>query len=143
MCVKKGPRDALISRLRIKAHPHLHPNVSTLASISPSRTEMQTSTTINLTLSQSRVYIAPSLPGFLEERQYNLWTLLDKQVLKPSPHSMPGQLPQEKVFDLFLHPGVNVIEVHVVAAIPKAQRVVGASDVEIESFTVFANVLRN
>lgn len=83
------------------------------------------------------------LPDSLEDRQYSLWMLLDKQTLKPSPQPMPNQLPQERVFEVMLHPGVNVVEAHVVAAIPRADRVYGGPEVELEIFTVFVHVMRN
>jgi hypothetical protein len=108
----------------------------------PDRKEMQQSATVNVPASLTRVLIVPALPDFLQHRQYNLWALIDKQPLKMSHHQIPNQSPQERVFDVMLHPGVNVIEAHLISAIPRHARVAGEAEVELEVFTVYVNVMR-
>jgi hypothetical protein len=137
-----GLKNALISRLRIQAHPSIQADSGVLLSVMPHRREMQQSATVSVAANYNRVLIVPQLPDFLQDRQYNLWVLIDKQPLKLTPHQIPNQLPSERVFDVMLHPGVNVIEAHLIAAIPFAERVPGESDVELEIFTVFVNVMR-
>ena len=55
---------------------------------------------------------------------------------------LPDQLPQERAFEVVLHPGVNVIEAHLIAAIPRSEREPGGDETELEVFTVFVNVMR-
>ncbi|KAI9172167.1 Chromatin structure-remodeling complex subunit rsc1 [Paramyrothecium foliicola] len=138
----KGIKDALISSLRIHAHPSIQTDSNLLVNVLPDRREMQQSATVNVPASHTRVLIVPTLPDFLHDRQYNFWALIDKQPLKMSHHQIPNQSPQERIFDVMLHPGVNVIEAHLISAIPRSERVQGEADAELEVFTVYINVMR-
>lgn len=55
----------------------------------------------------------------------------------PSPHV------KERGFDAILHPGINVVEVHLIAAIPRHERVPGGAETELEIFTIFVNVMKD
>lgn len=111
-----------------------HPNVLTVL---PRPNEPQQSATVSLAPHYNRLFIVVKLPDFLYERQYSLWVLVNKQPLKPCMHPLPHQQPQERAFEVVLPPGVNVIEAHLVAAIPRSER-----EAELEVFTVFANLMR-
>ncbi|KAF7550116.1 hypothetical protein G7046_g8120 [Stylonectria norvegica] len=137
-----GIDDALLSRVRIQSATTLPNQSPTLATVYPHPKEMQQSATVNLSATQSRLLIVPLLPDFLRERQYSLWTVVNKQPIKPSTNQMPGQHPQERVFEVLLHPGVNVIETHLIAAVPRSERIPGGPEVELEVFTICANVMR-
>lgn len=140
----KGIQDALISRLRIQLHPSTQAEQPVLLDILPLPREMSQSATVNLPASINRVFILAQLPDFLQDRQYSLWLLVDKQPLKPCLQPLPNQLLQERAFDVMLHPGINVIEAHLIAAVPRHEREnAGGSEVELEIFTAFANVLRH
>lgn len=104
---------------------------------------MQQSATINLPATHNRITITTLLPDFLQDRQYSLWAMMDRQALKSSYQQLPNQHSQERVFDAHLHPGLNMIETHLVAAIPRSERVPGGPEIELEVFTVFVNVMRN
>ncbi|KAG6009131.1 hypothetical protein E4U21_003200 [Claviceps maximensis] len=139
----KGIKDALMSRLRIQLHPAMQADNPILLDVHPLPREMQHSGTVNLPPSINRVMILPLLPDFLQDRQYSLWVLIDKQPLKPCHQPIPNQLPQERAFDIMLHPGVNVIEAHLIAAVPKHEREKVGAEVELEIFTAYLNVLRH
>lgn len=110
----------------------------------PDAKDMQQSATINVPADSHRVTIATSLPEFLYDRQYSLWTLLERQPLKAHPHAPPDQgTRQVRVFDAVLHPGLNTIETHLIAAIPRGERVPGGPEVELEVFTIYVNVMRS
>jgi hypothetical protein len=49
----------------------------------------------------------------------------------------------ERVFEAILHPGLNVVESHLIAAIPRDERIPGEPEVELEIFTIFVNMMRN
>ncbi|KAK0391957.1 hypothetical protein NLU13_1455 [Sarocladium strictum] len=139
----KGYQDALISRLRVQTFTGPQPgDRSTALTVLPNPQEMNQSAAVNLLPHQNRVAILIQLPDFLQDRQFNLWALLDKGPLKASLQPLPGQDPNEKAFELILRPGVNVIEAHLVAAIPKEERKEGGPEIEVEVFTVLVNVLR-
>ncbi|KAH7156413.1 Bromodomain-containing protein [Dactylonectria macrodidyma] len=135
--------DALISSVRVQLHPAVQIQSPTIATVRPHPTEMVQSATVNLPAHLARVLIIPLLPDLLRTRQYSLWTVVNKQPLKPSHQQVPGQLPQERAFEAMLHPGINVIETHLIAAVPRNERVPGGPEVELEVFTIFVNVLRN
>ncbi|PHH91344.1 hypothetical protein CDD83_806 [Cordyceps sp. RAO-2017] len=138
----KGVDDALISRLRVQVHPSMqaeHPNVLTLL---PHPRELQQSATVSLPAQLHRVFVVLKLPDFLFNRQYSLWVLINAQPLKPCMHPLPNQLPQERAFEVALRPGVNAIEAHLIAAVPRSERRPGESEVELEVFTVFVNLMK-
>ncbi|CAM1504446.1 Fc.00g020370.m01.CDS01 [Cosmosporella sp. VM-42] len=140
----KGADDALISRVRVFPMPSSsQPHYTPLATVLPNPKEMQTSATINISPSQSRVFIVPHVSGHLRDRQYSLWTMVNKQPIKPTGHQIPGQLPYERCFEYIFHPGINVVETHLIAAVPRSERTPGGPEVELEVFTIFVNVLRN
>lgn len=114
-----------------------------MVTVLPHPTEMVQSATLNLPAHLARVLIIPLLPDLLRTRQYSLWTVVNKQALKPSHQQAPGQHPQERAFEAILHPGINVVETHLIAAMPRDERVPGGPEVELEVFTIFINVLRN
>ena len=91
-----------------------------MATVKPSPTEMQQSATVNLPPHLTRILVVPAIPDHLQNQQ-----------------------PNERAFEAMLHPGVNVVEAHLIAAIPRNERVPGGPEVELEVFTIFINVLRN
>lgn len=138
-----GLADALIKRLTIQAHPLLELPEPTLGAVYPDPKYLQQSGVINLPPHCTRVFVVTMLPDFLHERHYSLWTLINRQTLKPFPQMIPNQQPQELAFDVALHPGLNVIEAHLIAAIPSDQREAGGPESELEIFTAYVNVMKN
>ncbi|RFU77620.1 polybromo-1 [Trichoderma arundinaceum] len=138
----KGIESALIEKLRIQTHPSIPHERPTLITILPNAKEMQQSATINLPPTQTRIWIVATLPTFLQDRQYSLWTLVDKQPWKQLMQPIPNQTHYERAFDVMLHPGLNVIETHLIAAIPRHEREPGGPEAELEVFTVLINVSR-
>ncbi|KAF5020111.1 hypothetical protein F66182_7874 [Fusarium sp. NRRL 66182] len=138
----KGIDDALIESVKIQVHPILQSHSPTVATIKANPTEMNQAATINLPPHLTRILAVTTIPHHLQNRQYSLWTLVNKQPLKPI-HQAPGQRPNERSFEAMLHPGVNVVETHLIAAIPRSERVPGGPEVELEVFTISVNVLRN
>lgn len=139
----KGVSDALLSRLSIQAHPMLQLAQPKMGSLYPDPKYLQQSGVINVPQHCNRVFVITMLPDFLHERHYSLWTLINRQPVKPYPQMIPGQLPQELAFEVGLHPGVNVVEAHLIAAIPSEQREVGGPESELEIFTAYVNVTKN
>ncbi|KAG9507974.1 hypothetical protein J7337_001531 [Fusarium musae] len=139
----KGIDDALIESMKIQVHPTLQSHSPILATIRPNPKEMEQSATLNLPPHLTRILAVTAIPSHLQNRQYSLWTLVNKQPLKPIHHQAPGQQPHERAFEAMLHPGLNVLESHLIAAIPRNERVLGGPEVELEVFTISINVLRN
>ncbi|RDA90754.1 hypothetical protein CP533_2978 [Ophiocordyceps camponoti-saundersi (nom. inval.)] len=148
MYISTGINDALIARMRIQLHPNImqaegnpngNPNILT---IMPHPTDLLRSTAVTLSPHHNRVFIVLKIPEHLYHRQYSVWVLIDKQCLKPCLHPLPNQLPLERAFEAFLRPGMNVIETHLIAALPRSERRPGEPDVELEIFTAYVNLLR-
>ncbi|KAJ4271340.1 hypothetical protein NW762_000042 [Fusarium torreyae] len=139
----KGIDDALIESVKIQVHPTLQSHSPILATIKPNPKEMNQAATVNLPPQLTRILAVTAIPDHLQDRQYSLWTLVNKQPLKPIHHQAPGQNSNERAFEAMLHPGVNVIETHLIAAIPREERVPGGPEVELEVFNISVNVLRN
>lgn len=138
-----GLDDALIETVKIQVHPTIQSHSPILATIKPNPKEMDQAATVNLPSHLTRILVITAIPNHLQNRQYSLWTLVNKQPLKPIHHQAPGQQPHERAFEAMLHHGINVIETHLIAAIPREERVPGGPEVELEVFTITVNVLRN
>ncbi|KAM0477871.1 hypothetical protein ACHAPX_005637 [Trichoderma viride] len=139
----KGIDSALIEKLRIQTLPSIPNERPTLLTVLPNAKEMQQSATVNLPHSQTRIWIVVTLPSFLQDRQYSLWTLVDRQPWKQLMQPIPNQTHHERAFDVMLHPGLNVIETHLIAATPRHEREPGGPEAELEVFTVLINVSRS
>ncbi|KAG7114558.1 Protein polybromo-1 like protein [Verticillium longisporum] len=144
----KGASDALIQNLRIQTHPVLNMHQHQVVyDITPLESESQQSVAMHLPANHLRVQIILTLPPFLQaqQRQYKIWAIANRHVLSQQV-PVAGQVlpPFSSVFEAQLNAGsVNVIEVHVIAALPKAERTLDGPEAELEQFTVLANVMRN
>jgi hypothetical protein len=139
----KGLDDALIESVKIQVHPTLQSHSPVLATVKPNPKEMDQAATVNLPSHLTRILVVTAIPNHLHNRQYSLWTLVNKQPFKPLHLQAPGQQPNERAFEAMLHHGINVIETHLIAAIPRGERVPEGPEVELEVFTITVNVLRN
>lgn len=128
--------------MQLRAHPSVNPQQHVLGTVLPDAQYLQQSATINLPAYVNRIYILPRVPDHLMDRHFSLWVLIDKQLVKASQHAIPDLSPHDPAFEVMLHPGVNVIEAHMIAAIPAIERVEGGSDAELEIFTAFVNVAK-
>ncbi|KAB8305050.1 hypothetical protein EYC80_004353 [Monilinia laxa] len=117
----KDASHAMITNLSIATHPRLNVSRHFHMDLPPSATLTQQSITINLPSTHYYLQIKPTIAQSLLE--------LD---------------PRQPLFEARLLPGVNKIEVELIAALPKGTaKPAGEPDVEIEKVTVFANLMRN
>lgn len=105
----------------------------------------QQSITINLPATHYYLQIKPTISPALFERQHKLFVTSGSQRLHAMPtipgHSVDSRHP---LFEARLLPGVNRIEVELIAALPKgAAKLANGQDVELEKITVFANVMKS
>lgn len=108
----------------------------------------QQSVTIMVPSNQDRLQIIPILPPLeQQQRQYRLFVMLNGN---PLGRSAPIPIPSDDlqltantlVFDASLRPGINWIEVHVIAALPKDQRLPNGADCELEKILLVTHLLR-
>ena len=105
----------------------------------------QQSITINLPSTHYYLQIKPTIAAPLLERQHKLFVTSGNQRLHAMP-TIPGHSvdPRHPLFEARLLPGVNKIDVELVAALPKgAPKPLSGSDYELEKITVFANLMRS
>lgn len=143
----KNAADALIKNVKIQTYPHGSTDKGFTYNMLPFDRETNPSVTIQVPANHLRVQITPTVASILTEqqRQYRLFVVINRHVLSAQEPSQ-GQLlpPNTSVFDAQLQSGiVNVIEVHVAAALPKGEQTANGDNYELEVFTVLANVFRN
>lgn len=144
----KNSDDALIRSLKIQTYPHGSSDKGFTYNMLPSDRETNPSVTIQVPANHLRVQITPTVASFLmqQQRQYRLFVVVNRHVLSAAQEPNQGQQmpPNTTVFDAQLQSGiVNVIEVHVAAALPKGERTPAGDNFELEVFTVLTNVVRN
>lgn len=135
----------MITNLSIATHPRLNVSRHFHMDLPPSATLAQQSITINLPSTHYYLQIKPTIAQALLERQYKIFVTSGVTRL----HAIPlipnhGVDPRQPLFEARLVPGVNKIEVELIAALPKGTvKPAGGPEVEIEKVTVFANLMRN
>jgi hypothetical protein len=134
--------DALISNLVISTHPGLKISRHFRLSIPPSPVLSQQSLTINLPATHYCLQISPVIALNATTRQSKIFVTMNNQRLPPTP---PAKLedadPQRPVYEARVVPGVNRLEVEMIAGPARGVPKVGTgSDVELEKITVFLNV---
>lgn len=149
MLTSSGLADALITSLRIRAHPQCKFEGKRFnVKIDADPVLAQHSTTVHIPRDQPRLQVIPII-GPLEQqnRAYRLFVVVNGRVEhRQAPFPIPGDdlaLTQNSlVFDAKLELGMNEIQVHVVAALPKGEKLPGGEDCEVEVFRVVAQLLR-
>ncbi|RKF72737.1 Protein polybromo-1 [Golovinomyces cichoracearum] len=133
--------DAMITNLSIATHPGLNITRHFNMDLPPSATLTQQSVTINLPATHYYLQIKPSIASAMMQRQHKLFVTAGSTRLHAMP-TIPGHPvePKSPLFEARLHPGVNRIEIEIVAAFPI--NVITASEVEMEKFCIFVNLMR-
>ena len=135
--------DALISNLSISTHPGLKINHHFHLDIPPSSTQSQQSITISLPATHYYLRIVPTIAHNLNHRQSKLFVTANLQRLNPIPQRPEEADPRRPLYETRVSPGVNRIEVEMIAGPPRGAPKLGlGQEVELEKITVFANVLR-
>ena len=137
--------DAMITNLSISTHPGLNISKHLRMNLPPSPTKAQQSVTINLPATHYYLQIKPTIAASLRERQYKLFVTSGTQRLHAIP-TIPGHAVDNlhPLFEARILPGVNRIEVELIAALPRgAPKLPNGQDVELEKITVFANLMKS
>ncbi|KAI9818952.1 MAG: hypothetical protein M1832_004120 [Thelocarpon impressellum] len=135
--------DALFSNVNISTHPGLKIARRFQLNVPPSPTFSQQSITISLPSTHYFLQIVPSVAQVTNNRQSKLFVTANGQRLNSVP--LPPSLadPRRPLFEAKLAPGVNRIEVEMIAGpIRGAPKVGNAPEVEVEKLSIFANLLR-
>ncbi|KAL1871303.1 hypothetical protein VTK73DRAFT_2135 [Phialemonium thermophilum] len=145
---ERGLADALITNLVIRTHPSIHAEKRFKLEVAADAKLAQQSVTVLVPSSQFKLQIIPKLPPLeQQQRQYRLFVILNGTLLgRSAPIPVPGDHLQltanTPVFDAVLMPGPNLIELQMVAALPKGQKLSNGAECELEKITVVAHLLR-
>lgn len=135
--------DALISNLSISTHPGLKIDHHFHLDVPPSATQSQQSITISLPYTHYYLRIVPTIAHNISHRQSKLFVTANLQRLNPIPQRPEEADPRRPLYETKVSPGVNRIEVEMIAGPPRGALKLGAGqEVELEKITVFVNVLK-
>ncbi len=135
--------DAMITNISLTTHPGLNINRHFRMDLPPAPTLAHQSITLNLPSTHYYLQIKPSMAASLLERQHRLFVTSGNQRLNPMP-AVPGLAidPRHPLFEARLIPGMNKIDVELVAALPKgAAKPPSGQELEFEKITIFAHLL--
>lgn len=134
----------MITNVNLATHPGLNITHHLRMDVAPSETMAQQSITLNLPSSHYYMQIKPTIAAHLMERQHKLFVTSGPHRLQAMP-SIPGQRVDDRhpLFEARLLPGVNRIDIEMIAALPKGEpKPAHGFDMEMEKITIFAHVLR-
>lgn len=136
----------MITNLSISTHTGLNISRHFRMDVPPSPTLAQQSITINLPPTHYYLQIKPTVADFLvqPDRQHRIFVTSGTQRLFALPN-IPGHPVDQRqpLFDARLLPGVNRIEIEIVANLPKgAPKPANGQDMVKEKITIFANLLK-
>ena len=140
-----GASDAMITNLSLATHTGLNLSRHFRMDIPPDPKMAQQSITINLPHTHYYLQIKPTIAPALLERQHKLFVTSGTSRLHAMPIVQGHPVdPRHPLFETRLVPGVNRIEVELIAALPKGSpKLANGHDVELEKVTVFANLMRS
>ncbi|OIW28075.1 hypothetical protein CONLIGDRAFT_461062 [Coniochaeta ligniaria NRRL 30616] len=146
----RGLSSALIKSLHIRGHPNIpiDNDMRFNIKIPADPVYAQHSITVHVPNNQYKLQVIPIIaPLEQQNRAYRLFVVCNGNVLSRSP---PFPIPDDDlahlqnllVFEANLGLGLNEIQVHVVAALPKGQKLPGGEECEVEVFRVVAQLMR-
>lgn len=133
----------MITNLQFSTHPGLNIERHVRLDIQPSDKMSQYSQTFQLPSTHYYLQVKPTIAERLLTRQHKLFVTTNNIRSQARP-TIPGQ-PIDNAHPLFeirLVPGVNRVEVELIAALPKGEKGVNGQDAELEKITVFINLQR-
>ncbi|TVY29978.1 Protein polybromo-1 [Lachnellula hyalina] len=138
--------DAMITNLLISTHPGLNIARHFRMEVTPSDVLAQQSITINLPPTHYYLQIKPTIADFLvqPDRQHRIFVTAGTQRLFALPiipnHPIDQRHP---LFDARLLPGVNRIEIEIIANLPRnSPKPANGTEMVKEKITIFANLLK-
>ncbi|MCJ1290029.1 hypothetical protein MMC34_001564 [Xylographa carneopallida] len=141
----KDASDALISNLTVATHPGLKLDKHFHLDIPPSPILSQQSVTITLPATHYCLHFTPTITPHLAQRQSKIFVTVNNNTrLNPTPPSKSAEMdPRRPLYDVRVMPGVNRIDVEMIAGPPRGAPKVGmGQEIELEKITVFINLVR-
>lgn len=138
-----GASDALISNLSISTDPGLKLDQHFQLDIAPLSTTTHQSVTITLPKTHHYLRIVPTIASHVMQRPSKIFVSLGLQRLSAIPQRADDIDPRRPLYEARVLPGVNRIEVEMVAGLTRSSAKTGpGQEIELEKITVFVNVAR-
>lgn len=135
-----GLADALIANLNVATHPGLNIKDHLSLDIPASPTHTQQSRTITVPYTHFFLRITPSVSSSLMHRPSKTIVSCGNSRLEPIRQTGEPD-PRRPIYETRLVPGVNSIEVEVIAGPPRGAPKVGSGqDIEFEKISVFVHL---
>ncbi|CAK7265974.1 hypothetical protein SEPCBS57363_001861 [Sporothrix epigloea] len=156
--------EPLVTNLAIKTHPALDAGDRRYEIQLPPHPKLtQRSVTLNIPAGQWRQQLYVSLNPAIQRQQrpYKMFVISNGATLGPvplpsSPIPPPSSSSQDSatppppadvdkythLYEVNLHPGVNVVQVQLIAGLAKDQMLPNGAEAELEKITVFANMIK-
>ncbi|KAL9611018.1 MAG: hypothetical protein Q9167_004299 [Letrouitia subvulpina] len=136
--------DALITNVSVSTHPGLKIDKHFHLDIPPVAESTYQSITITLPSTHYYLRIVPTMTSQIFQRPFKIFVTVNNQRLNAIPQ-MPESSDQRKpVYESRFIPGVNRIEVEMVAGIPRGVPKIGTGpELEVEKFTIFAHLVKD
>lgn len=136
----KDVSDALIANLNVSTHPGLNIKDHLSLDIPASPTHTQQSRTITVPYTHFFLRITPTVSSSLMHRPSKTIVSCGNNRLEPTRQTGEPD-PRRPVYETRLVPGVNSIEVEIIAGPPRGAPKVGSGqDIEFEKITVFVHL---
>lgn len=136
--------EALITNLSISTHPGLKIDKHFHLDIPPSPSTTQQSITITLPSSHYFLQFVPTLASSVMHRPYKTFVTVNNNRIASTPQRPDESEPRKPLYECRVAPGMNRIEVEMVAGLPRGVAKVGAGpDLEIEKITIFAHMVKS
>lgn len=138
----KDESDALITNVTLATHPDLNIPRHFKMDVLPSPSLTHQSVTLNLPSTHYYMQVTPVVARHVINRQHKLFLTVNGSRLQAVPKIHGGVIDREsQTFVARLLPGVNRIELEVIAALPKGiAKDINGSDFELERISIFANL---
>ena len=139
-----GSVDALITNVAISTHPGLKIAKHFHLDIPPASESSHQSITMTLPSTHYYLRIVPTLSAQISQRPYKIFVTVNNQRLNTLPQMPEASDPKKPLYESRFVPGVNRIEIEMVAGISRGLPKTGAGpELEIEKYTIFANMAKN
>lgn len=136
--------DALITNVSISTHPGLKIDKHFHLDIPPVAESTYQSITITLPSTHYYLRIVPTMTSQIFQRPFKIFVSVNNQRLNTIPQTPESSDQRKPVYESRFIPGVNRIEVEMVAGIPRGVPKIGTGpELEIEKFTIFAHLVRD
>ncbi|KAL8707436.1 MAG: hypothetical protein Q9220_007524 [cf. Caloplaca sp. 1 TL-2023] len=135
--------EALITNLSVSTHPGLKIDTHFHLDLPPSPTTTQHSVTVTLPSTYYYLQLVPTLASNVMHRPYKVFVTVNNTRVIANPQRPEDSDPRKPLYELRVLPGMNRIEVEMVAGMPRGVPKVGSGpELEMEKMTVFAHLVK-